>query len=588
MFSTLFKPNKVQKNFFFLKDIKLMLFFCIFYLIFSFIISFNILHIKILKIKPKNFFKCFNNDNFNLNFSYPNNCINYNYFTENLPCHLGISPLNNDEFILILGSSGKIGLSLVQELKKSNIKFIQIKSKLQFDLNNTNTYILLKKFKISLIIDLLPFNSLIHSKINDFSKELNIKIIRLVEKFQKFPNNIIQIKISKVFGREFLYLNNNYKKIYNYLLNKIDFNINDSNLYISSIDLSKKLIELINQILFFNINKQRFSINLPKFSLKDFKKSIFNFHLQKYDLIPNSFKLIISDILLNFFKLKYPYTTISFALTCDINRTEQLNQILNLYNNIFNLFPDISLKLKILLIENYNFSQCKLIHQINSDKIDIIIIPYNKYKNIQDYFNITSFPEYFFRNLNFQNDKSKYFFTSSSDIIPSSSFFKIIQKKLFTKFMIIKPSRSKILFNNSQEYIQNYFKESPNKQFFDLLDDPITIRNVLFNRHSGNLGDMQGGSQFVLKFINGWINNEYTYFIDTIFHIDFFSFPFPPYTNWFFDFYHFDHLSNRKNSPNFPIFSNKFLKNQICLGKRITKIFQNNFLIFPLLKSDNF
>ena len=56
------------------------------------------------------------------------NCLSHSKYTHLLPCHLGVSPDNSQKpHILVLGSAGRIGLSLIKLLKNQNLPFIEVR-----------------------------------------------------------------------------------------------------------------------------------------------------------------------------------------------------------------------------------------------------------------------------------------------------------------------------------------------------------------------------------------------------------------------------------------------------------------------------
>ena len=100
--------------------------------------------------------ECYNFINGKQNRTTVKKCFNHMNKRYLLCCHLGVPPSKaNKGRILVLGSAGKIGLALTEKLKEKGQKFVEIRGRLLFDLNNSQIYEIFDTINITHVFDLV-------------------------------------------------------------------------------------------------------------------------------------------------------------------------------------------------------------------------------------------------------------------------------------------------------------------------------------------------------------------------------------------------------------------------------------------------
>ncbi|OHS95006.1 hypothetical protein TRFO_10699 [Tritrichomonas foetus] len=565
-------------------------------------------------------YKCYPNESMEYNPNDSKSCFPRINNSHLLPCGISLSPSSvNQPHILVIGSTGVLGIAITSELRKRNLNYSEIRSHFQYDINSKDTYKMLKEININAVILLVNDNN---TKIYQFCRKRKIVIFQIVEEFlESIPTKIVQIKTLPVWGPVYLTPNQKIPGRYFYqcLINEtIDFseiqNKGYTNNFVFSLDLAQFVVDTVikyqkskltqgkiaipdnfskislnelktllhekkcyinNKVRYIHVlesNRQKFEmiwnliINISNFSPRNNFPSNHNFmsddYIDKNNIYYNSNKIIRW-----YNKNESVYT----SLIISVSNTERIVSLFPIVLATMNLFlkkyPNISFELLILYCPSslsglgkfYEHFKCPLEIQ---QYIRIIEIPPSYINERKKYHNITYFPEFEIKNIGIRRARGEYIFTGNSDIILPFAFFECVQRKLFTPLSYIRTHREMTRYKKPNQLINYFLSCNDIKYIIQKYANVCENQRYYDDFERNGCGDFQGGHYLMWKRINGFLETAYVFHVDTTLALDFASIPVYLFVRVIGVNLHLVHPKQSKMTKHFHFYDNWF-KNAI-------------------------
>lgn len=458
-------------------------------------------------------------------------CFVHSYYRQYLSCHLGVPPSQAQiGRVLVLGSAGKIGLSLTKSLKKSQIPFLEIRGRYQFDLNNSQIYEIFDTLNITHVYDLVRHQEgeILHNKINDYFLRKNIIVTRFVDReidskfdqiissYEPFGNQYMKLNVSRIFNHTFYCIVENKCKY---------FSFSEKKKFITSTEISIELLKALSQ----KVPKIK-RIVFKAYSEKQIWNKVLKFkrdRLDKNDIFYSIFNDIYKD---SIDRKVNPFLSIGYLTTNDEKHYSNAANTLKMYQKVLDQYPDISVEITLFWVMLFNttkFEDCIRIDKHLRFRLHVIDVSKKDMQTVLDVLHTTFIPEYFFRDISTKLGNGELLMTGSSDAYPSPSLFEIAQRKLVGPFTILKSDRIRAPeFNESFYYYLE--KQDTVTSALDHAKEPCDFHHYLLSS-LGHLGDVQGTVRSTMKELNGWIFGKYCYAVDAAFVWDMMMFKVPFY-----------------------------------------------------------
>lgn len=539
--------------------------------------SFNRMKSESILIKPFHFYTRvaddFENECFNFIDNEQNNnniedCYVHSAYRYLLCCHLGVPPSQSKiGRILVLGSAGKIGLSLTKILNQNNILFAEIRGKLHFDLRLNSIYEIFDTLNITHVFDLVRSNEneSLHEQIFKYFNKRGIVVTRVVE--NQVNSKYDQIISPQIFGNQFLKIG--VSQLFNDTFHCIVKNeCNRKHIY--SNDLYIPVNEITNELLKAITHKTP-QIRKPKVSVfteKEIWEKVILYKqnkLNKDDKVYPVFEDIYEE---EIERKKKPYLTIGYLTSNDKVRYSKAENTIKMYEKILNEYPDINLEMIVLWVKNNDnatFEECMNVGQILKKRLHVYEISQESIQLVLKILKTNYMPEYFFRDVAVRLGSGELLMTGSSDVYPSPLFFEIAQRKLIGPFTILKSLRINApSFNDSfGMYLK---KDEPVASSLDQATKPTSFWKY-YNFVQGALGDIQGALRQTMYKMNGWLFDKWVFAADTIFAWDLTMFKVPFYSVSINNSMHQFHVPTSKHSPRFNTKNKPFSRRKnLCKG----------------------
>ena len=480
-------------------------------------------------------------------------CLSRKAYSNLLPCKIGIKPNDeNKEHILVVGSTGVLGVAIVSELKKYNFTVAEIKSHFQFDINSDRTYLMLENINISIAIlianndtwNLKQFNLTIFFS---FCVKKKIKVIQIVKNFdytalsKHFNIDLYQIQVGSVFGPIFLTPFQQYpsKYLYDCLVGNPIMPEEDIKESVFSLDVSQFIIYFIKTKLKTPYQKSKIikfvSPKLPTISSIDIKTYLFEKKCKfGYSFLENKniarpienrkkIEIAWTQTILNS-KRNDVYSSLIFVVT-NSNRIIHLFPIsLQSMDMFIKLYPNISIEIIILYCPLTTFDQGKFYEIFSCPEnlkryIKIIEIPPAYLEKRKQIFNITYLPEFDIKNIGIRRALGEYIFSSNSDVIFPISFYECIQRRLFTSLTYYRTQRQMTRYKDPKHFYNNYRDQI--YYFKQMYTDPCRNQRYYDEYERNGCGDFQGAHKYMWYLIHGFIESDHVFHIDTALSMDF-------------------------------------------------------------------
>lgn len=497
----------------------------------------------------------------------PKNRVCYDRFqhTEYLPCFFNIEPHDETNYVFVCGTSNPIARIFVQMLKDKGIKYREITSKLQYDLQQPHHEFFLKMIRVTHIFDFTrPHN---YSLLRNLTRNTNIHVYHMVSKPIGDPK-VHEIVIPQVIGPYFVHRSPPalYKRLVNIFDNKKEnVKLNEAEMFGSASQIAEYLFNTVYmakkpELLRFN---QKFSTYTAK--------SIIDLALG-HPGEPNEFiKRDFTYIKALKTQPDIPYASLSIVVTDHKNITDRLQKILNLYEKVLPKYPELSLEIIYIYVKTTEKARdlediVKFGPQIKK-YMKIYTVPYNEYVKVLPFMNTTIIPDYFFRNFGFRISRGEFIFSGSCDFLPPPYFFDAASRKFLLTHQILLPTR--VDYNNSSEdefIVSQYDKFLP-IQSLEILgadwEDAWSYSTWMLKKW----GDLQGSHRSLVEKLRGYVNDKYTFHVDSIFAIDQTSFMYVPMIYVLPNGIHVYHEQVSQFTNVFPLYESPKYIDAFCQGK---------------------
>lgn len=457
-------------------------------------------------------------------------CFDHTRYRNYLSCHLGIAPsISQLGRVLVLGSAGKIGLSLVKLLTEKQIPYVEIRGRYQFDLNNSQIYEIFDTLNITHVFDLIrnTEGEKLHNFIYNYFGSKKIIVTRVVN--DQIDSKFDQIISHEAFGNQYMRQDSSqiFKRTFNCIVkNKCDFfQFSEKKFYSLSHEISSELLNALFQKV-----PQIKKPSLKAYNQKQIWNKVLLFKKNKLP-INDDFYQIFSEIdQKSIERITKPFLSIGYLTTNDEGHYSKAENTLKMYQKVLNEYPDISLEMTLFWVMKSNdtkFSDCIKFESELNFRLHVIEVSTDMIQMLMNVLNTKFIPEYYFRDVSLKLAKGEFLMTGSSDVYPSPAFFEIVQRKLVGPFTILKSQRIKA--GSFDDCFSNYLVKQENvNSFLDNATNPCNF-HYYFTNALGDLGDLQGAIRPTINALNGWIFNKFSYEVDAAFVWDLMMFRVPFY-----------------------------------------------------------
>ncbi|EAY17046.1 hypothetical protein TVAG_297250 [Trichomonas vaginalis G3] len=485
--------------------------------------------------------------------------------TSYLSCDFNVEPGDTTLYTLVVGSSVPAARIFIEMLKDHNIKYREIASRGQFDVESEYTSYFLDLFRINYIFDFTRPNN--YSVLTKCAKQGLTRLIHLVSK--PVDNSTVdQLIIPKVFGPYYYHRNPPpvYKKVLNILEGKKDnTDEGDDSMYCSASQVADYLFNTYYQGNYRESGVVRY--RFPQFSAKEIIEMASGKAEKVHEFIKRDFYYIKQlnkhpDV---------PYASLAIIVTDHKNILDRVNKITKLYEKVLPLYRDLSLEIIYIYVKTNpgsdSFESQVKFGPIMRKIVKIYTLQYDQYIKMIPIMNITSVPDYFLRNFGYRISKGEYIFTGSGDFLPSPYFFDAVSRKFLVSSQLLLSTRVDYNDTSEDDYIvSNYGKFQPLEKI-DILGGDWNDAWSFSTWMLKNWGDLQGSHRFVVEKLKGFVNDKYSFHVDSIFAIDQASFKIVPQVYTMPPGYHAHHQLVSQWINVFPLYESMKYLDAFCQGK---------------------
>lgn len=543
-------------------------------------------------------------------------CLDRHKNSDLLPCGIGINPTQNKiRRILIVGSTGVLGIALSSEFSNRNIEFAEIRSHFQFSISRRDIYRMLKQLNIIAVVlfannEIFKQNTFTgnftYNSIFDFCLRREIPIFKIVKEFdnslitEPFKKMIfIQIQTKPVWGPIFLTPHQRKPGSYFYQCSinepiSITSESERSQNYVFSLDLAKYITDIILKTLKSRkVSTNYSSPDLLSISTTELlqllheKQCKINYRTTRFS--PSEDIQISEENRKNFNIVwnslqttenigeRYKYKPYASLVVCasDASRIRQLFSLsLQVTNTVIHLYPNLALEFVVLYCpSNENLGKFYSVFDIPPKMkkfIRIIELPQEYINQRKRLFNITYFPEFDLKNIGIRRAKGEYIFAINSDIILPTGFFECVQKQSFSSLTYFRTHRRITHFKKTSSLFNLYSKEE--SRFITQLYSIVCYNLRYYDDYDRNgCGDFQGGHRNIWFNINGFLESSYVFHVDTLLSLDFSAIPTYLFVNVLGSNYHLEHEKISNKTEHFKFYNQPF-KNAIRQGVSLSML----------------
>jgi hypothetical protein len=427
---------------------------------------------------------------------------------------------------VILGSTSACGVSLCQMLNSDNMKFLQVRGKIHYDLRTPHFYDILDQVQSRLlIIDLTAISiTAATSKIDSFAQSRSIPVVRLVKKLRT-NQTAKQILIPRIFGPRYSKpredcLSRKYQSCFQHRAD--DSGCSGGTPYVLATDLAHYLYGIIRDFsATFLLDATAVEWSGPVFTSTEISAAI-SLSFPECGPTQNTTFLDSVNSLSRSLNpdLTKPYVS-HFTIVSDMPRVVQSYQLaLQTVAGFLRSFPLISIEFICVFApwENVTFESLLAPPEIMRRYLRVIVVPQERQKQIRARHGSTFFPENCLRNIGIRKARGTYIFCGSSDVLMPPGFFAAAEKQMFSPLSYMRSKREYIEAYEVSQIMHNFEK----KLFasFHWIESDKGVEHLTGSILADACGDFQGAHRKMWHAVKGYIESREIFFVDSALAFD--------------------------------------------------------------------
>lgn len=443
-----------------------------------------------------------------------------------LNCQLELDPADNDPKVLIIGTTGMIGMAVEEEVKRRDLKYIGIKSRIHLDVLNPTFGRFIAGSNISVVINCAQYNKLFLQAIKAAIPK-KIPVISFVNYFEEYSD--IEILVTNVFGPQNERRNSSFipRNIYNCIIHNHTEQILQ-NTYVYSKDLAKYVVDLVvnkafndsaltpllpeytSDELFYIIGKLIPSCNI-EIRNENPPAELYDKVQETYDFINKRINSTVID----------PFITYVTTVSHQPHILERMQRALNYTSWVANFYETAAYEIIIIyapMEEAPRFDQVIKIPEKLKKHVRVLEVhPQDTLKLMIDL--NSSFPDFPLRNIGVKNARTGFVITGTSDITLPPGFFEIARCRCLAKHEWVRTIRAELANTTEQSMLHQMFQlynDRTQFQFFINIPDPLWFDSIGMEAS----GDFEGGDKNMWELIHGYLQTGENFNVDTVLAFD--------------------------------------------------------------------
>lgn len=525
-----------------------------------------------------------------LNVTSNRTCVNRRDGDYLLPCGIGVNPADRQEpHILVIGSTGMIGIPTVSRLRRSGYRVAEIRSHWQFDVSDKTVYKMLKNVNIRAIVN-LAHNETFHngnftlSHLYKFCRQRHLRIVQPVRNFSDTLKFTIQLKIPPLWGPSFLVINQSETGLWvGKCMRNEPLLIEAPKRLAFSDDVAMKIVEVVNNLVEGKSVDPEIDLSgeLPMMRTLEIQKLLrkkgCNIINATFDLSTRVMKTTLAkfNAVWNFAQRQklprsHPYTSFVVVASNAPRIVDLFSKVLKAFDEIRDMYPGVPFEIVVVYCpddEQYagRFYDVFDVPTELRDCIQVIEIPLEHVISRKELHNITYFPEFDLKNIGIRRARGEFILSANSDIIPPVAFFHTTMKRALSTLSYTRSRRVDVNYSRVNNIINKWFSvQSPVSD--QLLYVDVCNDERYYDKYERNgCGDFQGAHREMWHVIKGFLESEYVFHVDTGLSLDFSVFPAMIYARVMGANVHLKHIKQSKMTAHFK-FYNTTIKNMIRQG----------------------
>jgi hypothetical protein len=387
-------------------------------------------------------------------------CIDRRAHSYLLPCGLGLRPgVSQRPHVLVIGSTGLLGLAVTRELKLQGFRVAEIRSHFQFDVSEATVYTMLREVNIQAVVNLAhnrtwPQPNFTLSCLHHFCKPRNLFVLQPVRQFSDIPQTI-QIKVPPVWGPTLLLPN---QSLPGSMIAKCARGLpidmpHENQDFVFSRSVAKALVGILKKQLNGTEMSSQIQIpNMAKTSLYEIigmmrergckvgaaSETIRSYGRQHFESVWS----FAQDQLHN---RPIPYASLVVAVSDAPRIVDLFSRILKVFAEIFSFYPGLSIEFVAVYCPSESavgkfYETFEVPGQLRRF-FHVIEVPPSFVESLMKYHGINYFPEFHMKNIGIRRSHGEYVLSMNADVIPPVGFFEGIVKRAFSPLSYIRSRR---------------------------------------------------------------------------------------------------------------------------------------------------
>jgi hypothetical protein len=509
-----------------------------------------------------------------------------------LPCGIGLIPnVSKNPHVLVIGSTGLLGLAITAELKSREFQVAQMRSHFQFDISVPTMYEMLKQINVIAVINLAHNTTWAQEnftldRLHIFCKSRSIPILQPVKEFGNYKHTI-QIKVGPVWGPSLMVINPNSpgRQIAECFRNRKTV-MTSTNNYVFSADVAQFIVNiLVDRLEGKVLQKQIIAPEMPVTTTAEIARFLRENGCKVSEIgqlgfrrnakpDPNArerFAVAWEFCERQAVKRYRPYASYVVVVSNKPRLIDLHSRVLAYFTEILALYPGIPLEIVTVYCPSDD-ARGKFYRIFNVSKrlkpfISLYEVPASYVESRKVAHNISYFPEFDMKNVGIRRANGEYIFSTNADVVPPPGFFESVYKRAFSPLSYIRSRRLGVVPTPLRygSLAHDWLSRQNWTAHFQQLVDVCGDRRYYDQYERDACGDFQGAHQEMWLAIHGFLESEHVFHVDTGVGLDFSAFPAQIYARLIGYNIHFEHAKESKATSHFK-FYNDTIKNAIRHG----------------------
>jgi hypothetical protein len=484
--------------------------------------------------------------------------------------------------VLVIGSTGLLGLAIAAELRSKRIRFAEIRSHFQFDVSEPSIYQMLEQIPIRAIVNLAhnqtwtqPNFTLKH--LHKFCEKHEITIFQPVREFVGLPHTI-QIRVPPVWGPTLLLPNLSVPGVHVWECLRLgSTTIQGDGKYVFSGDVAAFIVDRITDFLK--------GVSVPaKIEAPDFPVSSLpeiGDLLEQHGCRVTGTSAIASGYSAGQFEIAWdfarrqlteqrrPYASHVIVASNVPRIIDLFSRVLTYFDAILGLYPAAPLELVCVFCPSEDaFGKFFEVFSVPGSLrryIRVIEVPPAYVQARRAAHNISYFPEFDMKNIGIRRARGEYVLSANSDIIPPVGFFETVTKRALSPLSYIRSKRILANYSKHADMIVYWFSMQLPKWEFQSFIDVCADRRYYDKYERDGCGDFQGDHREMWAAVHGFLESQHVFHVDTGISLEFSAFPSMIYARVLGANVHLRHAKESKQTSHFKFYDDA-VKNGIRQG----------------------